>query len=90
MVITILSWIVFGLVVGFVARAIVPGTQSMSVPATVLLGVAGSFVGGLVGNLLAGYPALHMHAAGFIGSVIGAIGVLVLMMMATRRRLTRA
>lgn len=89
MVITILSWIVFGLVVGFIARAIVPGTQPLGVPATILLGVAGSFVGGLVGNLLAGYPALHMHAAGFIGSVLGAILVLVLMSFATRRRLTR-
>lgn len=87
MLITILTWIVFGLVVGFIARAVVPGAQPMSLPATVLLGVAGSFIGGLVGNLLAGYPALHLHAAGFIGSVLGAILVLVVMTFATRRRL---
>lgn len=87
MLITILTWIVFGLVVGFIARAVVPGAQPMSLPATVLLGVAGSFIGGLVGNLLAGYPPLHLHAAGFIGSVLGAILVLVVMTFATRRRL---
>ena len=86
MLITLLSWIVFGLVVGFIARAITPGSQAMSIPATILLGVAGSFVGGLIGNLLAGYDALHLHAAGFIGSVLGAIAVLVLMMLATRHR----
>ena len=90
MLVTILSWIVFGLVVGFIARAIVPGTQALGIPATILLGVAGAFVGGLVGNLLSGYPALHLHAAGFVGSIVGAILVLVLMMFATRRRLTRA
>jgi uncharacterized membrane protein YeaQ/YmgE (transglycosylase-associated protein family) len=84
--ITILSWIVFGLVVGLIARAIVPGPQSMGLPGTILLGVAGSFVGGLVGNLLSGYPALRLHAAGFIGSLLGAIVVLVLMTFATRRR----
>lgn len=87
MLITILTWIVFGIVVGFVARAIVPGAQPMSIPGTMLLGVAGAFVGGLVGNLLAGNPALQIHAAGFIGSVLGAILVLVLMTFATRRRL---
>jgi uncharacterized membrane protein YeaQ/YmgE (transglycosylase-associated protein family) len=86
MIITILSWIVFGLVVGFIARAITPGSQPMSVPGTILLGVAGSFVGGLVGNLLSGNPALQLHAAGFIGSVLGAIAVLVLMSFAWRRR----
>ncbi len=85
MLITILSWIAFGLIVGFVARALVPGTQSMSAPATVLIGVAGSFVGGLAGNLLAGFPALHVHAAGFIGSILGAIMIVVLMMSSTRR-----
>ncbi|AKF10734.1 GlsB/YeaQ/YmgE family stress response membrane protein [Sandaracinus amylolyticus] len=87
MLITILTWIVFGLVVGFIARAVVPGSQPMSIPGTILLGVAGSFVGGLVGNLLAGNTALQVHAAGFIGSVLGAILLLVLMMFATRRRL---
>lgn len=85
--IAILSWIVFGLVVGLIARALVPGAQPMGISGTILLGVAGAFVGGLVGNLLAGYPALHVHAAGFIGSVLGAILVLVLTTFATRRRL---
>jgi uncharacterized membrane protein YeaQ/YmgE (transglycosylase-associated protein family) len=87
MLITILTWIVFGFVVGLIARAVVPGTQPMSFPGTVLLGVAGSFVGGLVANLLAGNAALQLHAAGFIGSILGAILVLVMMMFATRRRL---
>ena len=84
MLITILSWIVFGLVVGFIARAILPGAQPMSIPGTILLGVAGSFIGGLVGNLLSGHAALDLHASGFIGSVLGAILVPGLAVLVTR------
>jgi uncharacterized membrane protein YeaQ/YmgE (transglycosylase-associated protein family) len=85
MLLTILAWIVFGLVVGFVARALVPGNQPLSMPATMLLGIGGSFVGGLIGNVLGGYPMFQLHAAGFIGSVIGSILVLLLMTFAGRR-----
>src|SRR5215212_9121210 len=63
---SILMFILFGLIVGFIARAIMPGRQSMGFLATALIGVAGSFVGGVIGNLLSGMPILDLHASGFI------------------------
>ena len=47
----IITMIVIGLVAGLIARAIVPGRQSMGALATMLLGIVGSFVGGLLGSL---------------------------------------
>ena len=82
----ILLFIIFGLVVGFVARALLPGRQSMGVAMTAILGMIGSLVGGLVGNLLAGRPAFDLHAAGFIGSVICSLALLAVLGMSGRRR----
>jgi len=90
MVMTILTWIVFGLVVGFIARAIMPGRQSMGLVATTILGVVGSFLGGFVGNLLTGGELLELNAAGFIGAVLGAMLVLAIAGFAGRRRHTLA
>jgi len=81
----ILAWIVFGLIVGLIARALLPGPQPMGLVTTTLLGVAGSLLGGIVGSLLSGYPVTGMHGAGWIGSVIGAIVVLILVGSVGRR-----
>ena len=54
----VLGWIVFGLVIGLIARAIMPGAQPMGFMLTALLGIAGSFVGGWLGTFLSG--ALRM------------------------------
>jgi uncharacterized membrane protein YeaQ/YmgE (transglycosylase-associated protein family) len=72
----ILAWIVFGFVIGLIARALVPGKQSMGFVMTTLLGVAGSLIGGLVGSALGGGSITEMHGAGFIGSLVGAIVLL--------------
>lgn len=82
---SILMFLLFGLIVGFLARAIMPGRQSMGFLATTLLGVAGSFVGGFIGNLLYGAPLLDLHSSGFIGSIIGALLVLAIMGWTGRR-----
>ncbi len=90
MLVTILLWIVFGFVVGLIARAVVPGGQSMGFIATTLLGIVGSFVGGLVATLLTGGFAAHnsgFHTVGFIGSLLGAILVLAIAGF-SRRRMT--
>ncbi len=50
----ILGWIVFGLVVGAIARLLMPGRQPLGIIVTILLGIAGSFVGGWIGTLLHG------------------------------------
>jgi uncharacterized membrane protein YeaQ/YmgE (transglycosylase-associated protein family) len=60
-----------GLVVGLVARAIMPGTQSLGFILTALLGIAGSFIAGYLGQMVGIYQA--GQGAGFIGSVVGAI-----------------
>ncbi|MBX3262557.1 MAG: GlsB/YeaQ/YmgE family stress response membrane protein [Labilithrix sp.] len=83
---SILLFILFGLIVGFLARAIMPGKQSMGFVATALVGIAGSFLGGLVGNLISHRPLLQLHTAGFVGSLIGALVVLAIVMWAGRRR----
>ena len=82
----ILLFIVFGLIVGFVARAVLPGRQSMSVGMTALLGMLGSVIGGFIGNLLAGRPFFDLHGAGFIGSLICSVLLLVALGMGGRRR----
>ena len=82
----ILGWIVFGLIVGLIARALMPGPQPMGFVMTGLLGIAGSFVGGWLGTILfgGGRPD-ESSAAGWIGSVIGALLLLFLYGMFSRR-----
>lgn len=72
----IFSWIVFGFLVGLVARAIVPGTQRLGFAATSALGIVGSIAGSLVASLVTLQPALTAHPAGFLGSIVGAALVL--------------
>ncbi len=62
---------VVGLVVGLMARAILPGTQSLGIVMTAALGIAGSFVAGFAGQALGFYQA--GQNAGFIGSIVGAV-----------------
>lgn len=73
------SWICFGFFAGLVARAIMPGTQRLGVVMTALLGIAGAFVGGLLGSMLSGGIFWgEIRPAGFIGAVIGALVLLAL------------
>lgn len=74
----ILLFIVFGIVIGFLARAIMPGDQKMGLVMTMILGIAGSFLGGFLGSLVTDRPVFDLHTAGFLGSLLGAIVLLVL------------
>ena len=71
----ILYLIVVGLVAGFIARLLVPGRDPMSVGATILLGIIGSFIGGFLGYVLTHHDAQDgaFQASGILGSIIGAI-----------------
>jgi uncharacterized membrane protein YeaQ/YmgE (transglycosylase-associated protein family) len=82
----IIAWIVFGFVIGLIARAIVPGRQGMGFVMTTLLGVAGSIVGGLVASAIHGGEMTGFQTSGFVGSLIGAILLLVLAGMVTGPR----
>ena len=65
---------VIGFVVGLIARAILPGTQSLGIVLTAVLGIAGSFLAGFAGQALGWYSA--GQPAGWIASVVGAIVLL--------------
>ena len=82
----LIAFVIFGLIVGFLARAIMPGRQSMGILATIMLGVAGSFVGGLIGSAISGRPVTDLHPGGLIGSILGALLILAVLGFGTRRR----
>lgn len=74
----IISIIVIDLIAGFIARAVIPGKQDMSILMTIVLGIVGSFVGGFLGYLISGTDNADgfFQPSGIIGSIIGAIIVL--------------
>jgi len=72
----ILVFIVFGFIVGLVARAIMPGRQKMGFLMTTIVGILGSLAGGLVGSLISGRNWTDVSPAGLLGSIIGALCVL--------------
>jgi uncharacterized membrane protein YeaQ/YmgE (transglycosylase-associated protein family) len=73
---TIVSWAVFGLLVGAIARFLYPGRQPMSILATMALGILGSMLGGAVSYLLGNSPeAGPFRGAGWILSIVGALVV---------------
>jgi len=85
---SLLAFLIFGLLVGLIARALMPGRQNMGVLATMLLGVFGSLLGGIIGNLLFRGPWDRPVAAGWIGSIIGSL-LLLALVGGTRHRWLR-
>jgi uncharacterized membrane protein YeaQ/YmgE (transglycosylase-associated protein family) len=83
----ILSWIVFGLIAGIVAKLLTPGRDPGGCIVTMLLGVAGAFVGGFLYELFTGRPQLFRFDLGsFAIAVIGAVILLLLYRLLTGRR----
>jgi uncharacterized membrane protein YeaQ/YmgE (transglycosylase-associated protein family) len=72
--INLLTWCIFGFIVGVIARFLVPGEDPFGCLGTIALGVAGSIVGGLLSSVLFGGPYAPAH---WIGATIGAVIVLV-------------
>jgi uncharacterized membrane protein YeaQ/YmgE (transglycosylase-associated protein family) len=70
----IIGHMFFGLIVGIVAKVLMPGHDPSGFLVTILLGIAGAWVGGQLGRLLGWYEA--GHPAGFVMAVIGAIVLL--------------
>lgn len=87
----IISLIVVGLIAGFIARAVVPGRQNIGILMTIVLGIVGSFVGGFLGFLLFQHDAMEgfFQPAGIIGSIIGAIIVLLVYVKVGGRKSVR-
>ena len=80
----ILSWIVFGLVVGIIAKLLMPGRDPGGFIVTTLLGIAGALVGGFVGRAMGFYGP--NQSAGWLMSIAGAIILLALYRVMVHRR----
>jgi uncharacterized membrane protein YeaQ/YmgE (transglycosylase-associated protein family) len=80
----ILSWILFGLVVGIIAKLLMPGRDPGGFIVTILLGIAGALLGGFIGRAMGLYET--NEGAGWLMSILGAIVLLALYRMMVRRR----
>lgn len=68
-----IGFIVAGLVIGALARLVKPGEQNLSIVATLLLGLAGSVIGGVVANLLGTGSIFELNILGFVVAVVAAV-----------------
>ncbi len=80
----ILAWALFGLIIGAIARLLIPGRQPMGLVMTAVLGIIGSLLGGFVSWMFTGGHPLQ--ASGWIMSVIGAVVLLAIYVSMQRRR----
>jgi len=80
----ILSWIVFGLVVGIIAKLLTPGKDPGGFIVTILLGIAGALLGGFIGRAMGFYGP--DQTAGWLMSIAGSIVLLILYRLIVRRR----
>jgi uncharacterized membrane protein YeaQ/YmgE (transglycosylase-associated protein family) len=78
-----IGWIVFGLIVGLVAKLVMPGKDPGGAIVTILLGIVGAVLGGFLGRQLGLYGP--EDPVGFIMAVVGAIVVLAIYRMATKK-----
>ena len=83
----VIGWIVFGLIVGALAKLVMPGRDPGGIIVTMLLGIAGALLGGFLGRAMGFYGP--DQAAGFLMSFLGAVILLVLYRMLVRRRALR-
>lgn len=91
MILHIIGMIVLGLIVGLIARLLVPGKQSMGWIATALLGIVGAYVGGTLGSLV--FPPHQFTITppinhSFLGALVGAVILLLVFKFATSRTRT--
>lgn len=80
----ILSWILFGLVIGIIAKLLMPGRDPGGFIVTILLGIAGALLGGFVGRTMGFYGP--NEGAGWLMSILGAVILLALYRLLVRRR----
>lgn len=74
----IIAWIVFGLIAGIIAKLLMPGKDPGGFIITALLGIAGAFVGGFIGNLIGlGGPVSGFNLGSMITAILGAIVLLI-------------
>lgn len=85
-----IGFIIAGLVIGALARLIKPGKQNLGLLATLLLGLAGSVIGGVIASLLGTGNVFELNVLGFVVAVVAAVLLIgVAESLAGRRRVTR-
>jgi uncharacterized membrane protein YeaQ/YmgE (transglycosylase-associated protein family) len=80
----VLGWIVFGLIVGAIAKLLMPGRDPGGFIVTILLGIAGALIGGFLGRALGWYR--EGEPAGFVMSLLGAVVLLFIYRVYVGRR----
>jgi uncharacterized membrane protein YeaQ/YmgE (transglycosylase-associated protein family) len=86
----IVSFVLFGLIAGFVARAVTPGRQAIGCLPTLAVGVVGAFLGGVMGNVLFGHSSrAGWHLGSFLLAVAGAVVLLLALEGLSGRRRSR-
>ena len=85
---SIIAWIVLGLIAGAIAKAMMPGNDPGGFIVTILIGIVGAFLGGFLGNLIAGRGLDGFSAWSIILAIVGAMVLLWIYRMATRGRAT--
>jgi uncharacterized membrane protein YeaQ/YmgE (transglycosylase-associated protein family) len=85
-VVQVLGWILFGLLVGVVAKVLLPGPENMGWIRTILVGIFGSFLGGFLGHYfgVAGAAGMGWNIPGFLTAVAGAFVLVVINRLVTR------
>jgi uncharacterized membrane protein YeaQ/YmgE (transglycosylase-associated protein family) len=81
---SVLGWVLFGFVVGLIARALMPGRDPLGLIGTTVLGVLGALLGGWIGQAAGWYGP--NDGAGFLAATVGAITLLAIYNMIARRR----
>jgi uncharacterized membrane protein YeaQ/YmgE (transglycosylase-associated protein family) len=74
----IAAWMALGVVIGLLARGVVPGRERLNLAMTALLGVAGALLGGFVTSLLTAHSVAEVHLSTLVGSVLGGLAILLL------------
>jgi uncharacterized membrane protein YeaQ/YmgE (transglycosylase-associated protein family) len=83
----VVSWILFGLLAGLVARAVTPGRQKIGCLPTLAVGLVGALIGGLIGNVVFGHKVhFGWHLGPFVLAVLGAIVLLLALEAVAGRR----
>lgn len=88
LILTLIGWAIFGLIIGAIARLLVPGRQPIGLPATMALGVVGSFIGGFLAYLIQG--GSPVQPSNWLGSIIGGVVALLVVVYLGRRGQTTA
>ncbi len=80
---SILAWIVLGLIAGAIAKAVMPGNDPGGIIVTILIGIVGAFLGGFLGNMIAGSGLNGFSLWSILLAVVGAVLLLWIYRVAT-------